>query len=320
MIPLSNSDDFFQDNDGTKQMTWTLGKRMVQLREDRGLLQQDVADRADISKRTLRHMERCERPVKLWEIRAVAHVLGVLVDEIRGESADTLQPDFPWQQCPIPLYDPRLVWKALAYDMNGDFNRALEVLQAGLDQLDPHDPDDLRDWAFLCVKRDSIRSNAGRNMAALEGLDRLLDAHGRSFIPRSKLRGLIDFHRGVILRRLEYFDDAALLFDTLQHNTLCAPGSWHQLGVLAAIGAGSDRKSALFDSARVLLTKSLEVWAKGAGSHRAGFSERRLAEIHLAGGDRETATAYLDSACQRFEQASCTRYVNETKALLHQLR
>jgi tetratricopeptide (TPR) repeat protein len=313
MIYNDTYDNFFLDPTGPKQMHWANGLRIVALQLQRGMSQKRLAKLSGVCVRTLRHMELYERAVKLGEIASVARVLGVCVDEIKGESAESLQSEHDWENLPIPVRDPRTVRRALAFDMNSNFDGALDVLQGGLAHLDPRNPADLRDWAFLCVKRDSIRSNAGRNREALDGLDKLLDAYGESLIPKPILRGFILYHRGVILRRMERLDEAAILFTDLLPRKIFVPGVWHQLGVLGQMNAGSDVNSPFLAAAEVNFTRSLEEWAKGNGSYRAGFSERRLGELYLTRGDRLTAGLYFYSACERFESDGCTRYALATK-------
>jgi transcriptional regulator with XRE-family HTH domain len=319
MIYTNKTNGFFGGPTGPKNMHWANGLRIGELMRQRGLSQKELSRLTDLSVRTLRHMQRYEKAVKLWEIESVAHVLGVPLHQIEGVPEASLRFTHDWENLPVPVRDPRTVRTALYYDMNSDFSRALNVLQGGLTRLDPNNPADLRDWAFLCLKRDSIRSNAGWNAAALDGLDGLLDAHGQRLSPKSNLVGLIEFHRGVILRRMDRLDEAAALFGKVQHRRICGPGAAHQLGVLAALSAGSDVDSPYLAAAQKHFIRSLTAWTKGRGSYRAGFSEYRLGELCLTLGDPQRAKQYFYSASVRFESDGCTRYLVATRKAINDL-
>ena len=84
-----------KDNDGQTAETLAIGKRLAGIRRERGLTQEQVAERAGVSAVTIQKLEREERhSARLATLSALAEVLGVPITALLGhDSAETSTQD-----------------------------------------------------------------------------------------------------------------------------------------------------------------------------------------------------------------------------------
>jgi transcriptional regulator with XRE-family HTH domain len=302
-----------------KKMHLADGARIRELRRTAVLNQKQLATLAGLSPRTVRTMENSEDYTKLCSIRRVAWALGVGVDQILGLSKESLLPLHRWEDIQVPVRDLVLVRQALAHDMRGEFDRAVELLDQGLSRLDAEGHELFRDLAFLSIKKFSILSNAGRHQEGLRGLESMARHAGWRRRQSSDLWGLLRYHRAVILRRLGFYTEAAAEFGELLGSKKQAAGAHHQLGVLCLIQGAEDLDMTLLELAKMHLEMSRRSWEESGGGYRTGFSERRLAQLALQLGEPDTAEALFELACQRFADDECERYLLATREDIEKL-
>lgn len=70
-----------------------IGKKIVELRERKGLSQRELARRIDLNPSVMNRIETGERPLRADELKKVSDVLGVNADEILGSNPKPLTKD-----------------------------------------------------------------------------------------------------------------------------------------------------------------------------------------------------------------------------------
>ena len=109
------------DND--REFLVSLGARIAQIRHERGLTQEQVAEQAGIDPQTVQRAEVGRSALSLARLRVIAGVLGVTMPELFAEVGTAI---------PAPELDPAeikvtSVWKKIPADRRG---LALKVLKA----------------------------------------------------------------------------------------------------------------------------------------------------------------------------------------------
>ena len=65
-----------------KQLLRNVGRRVAELRTERGLTQEELAARLGMSDRYLRRLEAGEINMSIWALARLANALGATIDEI----------------------------------------------------------------------------------------------------------------------------------------------------------------------------------------------------------------------------------------------
>jgi tetratricopeptide (TPR) repeat protein len=333
------------------------GKMIRIYRKQRGLTLKRVQELSItlgcyVSISTLKAMEACRRAVKLSTIECVAKVLDVNVAFIQGHASDKSaqgggagndSPTRAWQTVQEGTAAPTRICLALSHDMAGRHRLALDLLDYALRALDaeelpmdaaapgagkPH-AEDAKTWrnrAYLRLKRASILSNAGEHDRALQEFDALLAEPGARRRRTSDLVAWAQYHRAVVCRRLERFEEARGVFQGLLKRKPHANAAHHQLGVIQLLRAqkpGRDAASRveLLGGAEQSFLASLAGWGwnRGQVHYRSGFSLRRLGQLYSAQGRYSEAYSSLKDACTLFEREDCARYARATREDLDEL-
>lgn len=291
-----------------KELYLLLGAVVRQIREDRGLSQRKLAEFARLSLRRLQAIESGQALVRRNTVKGLSSALGVDSHEIVDIRVTT------WRWLPeLEVGDAisKLV-KAIDADMAGDHRSAVELAQNALRLVDPYRQRE--DYCAVMIKLLTFMDHEGQHERVIDLTRQLIQVTPVSGIGE----GVARYREALALRRLERFDEAARIFESLHRSRACEVwvSALHQLGVIhlerAKRTAVGPTRSRLLDQALEAFERCIDIWRKCDGPHRMGFALTRLGQTLSLRGDHQAALSAFCEALYTFARHNCMRYVQMT--------
>lgn len=295
----------------TQMMYIPHGAMIRAVREEQGLSQQDLADRAIIGLRTLGFVEKSERPITPDVAHSLADALGLSVRQI-GD------PVISWQWVPeLTPSQQRKLSIAIRDDMGARHAKAVAQCREVL--ADVAAVGTFENVAAVFVKLITFMDHAGDHQQALDELDSFFKhVTTQNHLASPQVHWAL-YHKGICLRRLMRYDEAR---QELLKLKIASPeyeqAATYQLAVIDLKQATESNNRDAFDGLLCQFQQCHDDWLP-LGTHRHAYPLRRIGQLYAFVGNYRQALAYLLDALEIFARNHCDRYVQETRADIREL-